>query len=192
MMRISVVAIALILVAAFACAQPAGPALTQLKAYLSLSDAQVQSIQAVQSNLRTSTASLRQQMNGKQRELNTAVREGSTSAAALGQLHLDNQALQKRIADAEAAAGPQMAAVLTPAQQALLQNLVEAQKLQAAVREAEMLGFITPADGRGAGMGPGMGMGGRGAGPGGRGGDTMMGPRGGRGGGPGGQRPAQQ
>ena len=62
MMRISVVAIALILVAAFACAQPAGPALTQLKAYLSLSDAQVQSIQAVQSNLRTSTASLRQQI----------------------------------------------------------------------------------------------------------------------------------
>jgi Spy/CpxP family protein refolding chaperone len=188
-MRIPAVATTLLLSAAFAWAQPAGPALSQLKTYLSLSDAQVQSIQTMESNLRASTQALRQQMNGKQRELNTAVREGSTSAAALGQLHLDTQALQKRIADAQAAARPQMAAVLTPAQQTLLQNLVEAQKLQGAVREAEMLGFITPAEGgRGEGMGAGMGMGG----PGGRGGDGMMGPRGGRGGGPGGPRPQAQ
>jgi Spy/CpxP family protein refolding chaperone len=183
-MRISAATIALILVATFAWAQPSGPALTGLKTYLSLTDGQVQSLQTIQKGLRSSTATLRQQVAAKQTELNTNLQSGSASAATVGQLQLDILALRKQIGDAEAATRPQMLAVLTPNQQALLQKLVEAQKLQAAVREAEMLGLVSPAGGRGPGMGMGRGMGmgmgrgmGMGPGPGGRGGAGMMGPR---------------
>ena len=188
-MRTSAVVISLILLTAAAWAQPqprGGAALGQLKTYLSLTDDQVRAIQTIQTNLRNSTATVRQQIATKQQELNTAVRSGGGNATALGQLHLDSQALQKQIADAEAGARPQMVATLNPAQQALLQKLVDAQKLQSAVREAEMAGLITPANGRG-GMGM-MGMGVGGPGGGGR-GNAMMAPRRG---GPGAPPPQQQ
>ncbi len=191
-MRISAVAVVLILAAMCAWAQPTGPALSQLKTYLSLTDSQIQSIQNVQTNLRSSTATVRQQIAAKQRDLNTAIRSGSASASTLGQFLLDIQALQKQITDAEASARTQMLTILTPAQQALLQKLVDAEELQPTIREAEMLGLIAPAagPGPGAGMGRGMGMGlGLGPGPGGRGGANMVGPRRG---GPGVPPPPQQ
>ena len=196
-MRISAAAIILILAASFAWAQTPGPAVTQLKTFLSLTDAQVQSIQTIDGNLRASTLTLRQQIAAKRKDLNTAISSGSANATTLGQLQLDIQALEKQVTDAEAAVQPQMVALLTPAQQALLQKLVDAQKVQAAVREAEMIGLLSPAGGRGPGMGMGGGMGmgmGRGMGgpgPGGPGG-TMMAPRGGRGRGPGAPPPPQQ
>ena len=177
-MKIAIVAMTLLAVSAWA--QPTAspqPGITQLKAYLTLTDAQVQALQTIQSQLRTSTSALRQQIADKQTALSTNLAAGGASAAALGQLLLDVQALQKQISDAQAAAQPQAGAVLTPPQQTLLQALLAAAKLQPDIREAEMIGLIAPAAGGGAG-GP--------AGRAGANGGPMMAPpgRGGANGGP--------
>lgn len=183
-MKTAIVALTLLAVSAWAQpAAPPQPGIPQLKAYLTLTDAQVQALQTIQSQLRTSTSAIRQQIADKQTALSTNLAAGGASAAALGQLMLDIQALQKQISDAQAAAQPQAVAVLTPAQQTLLQALVAAAKLQPDIREAEMIGLIAPAPGAGGPGGP-AGRGGPGMAPGrgGANGGPMMGP--GRGGPP--------
>lgn len=153
-MKTAIVALTLLGVSAWAQpTAPPQPGITQLKAYLTLTDAQVQALQTIQSQLRTSTSALRQQIADKQTALSTNLAAGGSSAAALGQLLLDIQALQKQISDAQAAVQPQAVAVLTPAQQPLLQALVAASKLQPDIREAEMVGLIVPAPGAGGAAG---------------------------------------
>jgi hypothetical protein len=170
-MKTAIVALTLLAVSAWAQpTPPPQPGITQLKAYLTLTDAQVQALQTIQSQLRTSTSALRQQIADKQTALSTNLAAGGSSAAALGQLLLDIQALQKQISEAQAAAQPQAVAILTQAQQPLLQALVAAAKLQPEVREAETIGLIAPAPGAG--------------GPAGRGGPQMAPGRGGANGGP--------
>ncbi|MBZ5583187.1 MAG: hypothetical protein LAQ30_13480 [Acidobacteriia bacterium] len=183
-MKAAVLALTVLAVAGWAqSGNPPAPPITDLQTYLSLTDAQVQSLQNIQTQLRTSTASLRQQISQKEQGLRTALAAGSSSAATLGQFLLDIQGLQKQITQAQAGVQTQAAAVLTDAQKTKLQALSAAAQLQPQIREAEMVGLITPPQNSGV---PGMGpmMGGRGAGVQGmgrgmgQGMGPMMGPRG--------------
>ena len=154
--------LALTALAAAAWSQPAQPPITELQNYLSLTDSQVQALQTIQTQLRTSTASLRQQIAQKEQTLRTDLSAGNSSAVTLGQLLLDIQTLQKQITQAQTASQTQAAAVLNAAQKTKLQTVVDASKLQPQIRQAEMLDLIVPPQGA---VGPGMGpMGGRGAG----------------------------
>ena len=63
---------------------PHQPDLSDLKAYLTLTDSQVQSLQGIQTQLMTATATTRQQIAQKQRDLRDQLAKGSTDATALG------------------------------------------------------------------------------------------------------------
>lgn len=118
-----------------------------MKTYLALTDSQVQELQNIRSQVRSSASTLRQQIAEKQRSLNEAVAAGSSSAAELGQYLLDIQSLRKQISDAEAGVQAQAVAVLTADQKAKLQTLVDAAALQRNIRQAEALGLIAPLSG---------------------------------------------
>ncbi len=177
------IVLAMTVLAVFAWGQtaaPPQPPITDLQNYLSLTDSQVQSLQTIQSQLRSSTASLRQQIAQKRQTLETDLAGGSSSAATLGQLLLDIQALEKQITTAQTNVQTQTAAVLNAAQKVKLQTLIDASNLQPQIRQAEMAGLIAPPQGAGMpGMRPmgGRGMMGAGMGPMGRMGGPMAAPR---------------
>src|SRR6516165_6950746 len=98
-MKIPIVALSFFVAAGWA--QPPAPSVTELKTYLSLTDAQVTSLQTIQQNLHTSTDTTMQQIQTKQQTLNTQLAAGGSTAAALGQLLLDIQTLRNSITQAE-------------------------------------------------------------------------------------------
>lgn len=148
------------------------PPTDQVKTYLSLTDAQVQSLQAIQQQERSTLSSVHQQLAQKQRALAQAMQSGSADATTLGNLLLDIVNLRKELTQGQTTYHTQAVAVLTAAQQTKLQALQAAADLAPTIRQAEFLYLVTrPAGAMG---GPGFGPdGGAGFGPGG------MGPRGG-------------
>ncbi|MCU1235856.1 MAG: hypothetical protein JWP63_3823 [Candidatus Solibacter sp.] len=163
--------LALTVLAVSAWAQPPAPSATELKSYLSLSDAQVTSLQTLQQNLHTSIAATMQQIQTKQRALDTQLAAGNTSAAIVGQELLDIQGLRKSVTTAQTASQSQALNVLTADQKTKLKALTDASALRPQVQEGLALGLIVPpADAQGGG--PGM-PGGRG--PAGFGGAPAMG-----------------
>ncbi|HEY1494030.1 MAG TPA: hypothetical protein VGF49_05780 [Candidatus Solibacter sp.] len=165
-MKIPILALSLLAVAAWA--QPPAPTVTELKTYLSLTDAQVTSLQTIQQNLHTSTDTTTQQIQTKQQTLNTQLAAGGATAASLGQLLLDIQTLRNSITQAATASQSQSLNVLTADQKTKLKVLADASALRRQIDEATMLGLIAPpADAQG-GV-PGL------RGPAGRGGPPSMG-----------------
>jgi hypothetical protein len=174
----------LVLAAGALLAQPpAGrtPNVTDVKAYLGLSDATVTSLEQLLQTEHQAVQALAQQVAQKQQELQAALKAGNSSAAVLGQFLLDIAALQKQIDQKRTDYRPQAVALLTTDQQTKLKALAAAQALIPAVQEATMLNLLAgPA--RPAGFGPGLTGGPRGFGP--QGGPGGFGPRGFRGGPP--------
>jgi hypothetical protein len=165
-MKIPIVALSFFVAAGWA--QPPAPSVTELKTYLSLTDAQVTSLQTIQQNLHTSTDTTMQQIQTKQQTLNTQLAAGGSTAAALGQLLLDIQTLRNSITQAETTSQSQSLNVLTADQKTKLKVLTDASALRLQIDEATMLGLILPpADSQGGA--PGM------RGPAGRGGPQSMG-----------------
>jgi Spy/CpxP family protein refolding chaperone len=152
---------------------PRTPPTDQVKTYLSLSDTQVQSLQAIQQQERTALSSLHQQIAQKESTLEQQVQSGSTDAAALGNLLVDIVNLRKQITQQQSSFRTQAAAVLNQAQQSKLKALQDAANLEPTIRQATALLLLTPPAGApafGPGGGPGFGPGGRfrprpGAGP---------------------------
>jgi Spy/CpxP family protein refolding chaperone len=168
MIRVSILALTVFFASAWA--QPSGappqPPVTDVQKYLSLTDAQVQSLQTIQANLRSSIATTRQQIATKQQTLNTQLSAGSTSAAVLGQELIDIQNLRNQVQQSRTSAQTQALGVLTADQKTKLATLTAAAALGPQIREAGALGLILapepPAGAPGGMGGPGMEpMGGR-------------------------------
>jgi hypothetical protein len=139
-----------------------------------LTDAQVQSLQAIQQQQRQANTAAHQEMQTKQRALREAIAAGSTDAAAVGKLLLDIEATRKRIENSRGGYVDQAKNVLTAEQRTKLQALEAAQQLFDEAHQAVALNLLAaPMPGGGMGMGPALRLGGpagRGMGPGGRGG----------------------
>jgi Spy/CpxP family protein refolding chaperone len=168
----------LVLAAGAMLAQPpAGrtPNVTDVKAYLGLSDATVTSLEQLLTAERQAVQALAQQIGQKRQDLQAALTAGNSNAATLGQFLLDIAALQKQIDQKRADYRPQAVALLSTDQQTKLKALAAAQALLPAVQEATMLNLLAgPANsgvpGRGGfggprGFGPQGGPGERGFGP---------------------------
>lgn len=147
------------------------PTFTELKAYLTLTDAQVTSLQELRRQEAEAVRADRETMQTKHSELRAAVEKSDAETA--GKLLIEIEAIRKRITDIHTRYYNSAVAVLTPAQKTKLQSLEEAAKLMPTIGQARALNLLTapePAAGAGPrGMGPGgMGMrpGGMGMGPG--------------------------
>lgn len=143
----------------------ATPSFTEVKAALGLSDAQVTSLQGIQTAQRQAAQPIAQQMQTKQAALRAALTAGTTAVAA-GTTLLEIEALRKQLDTLETNARNQAAGVLSADQRTKLKALEDAAKLQPAIGQATSLGLIVRATNTTTGVGPrGMMMQGRGGGP---------------------------
>ena len=124
------------------------PAYAELKQYLSLTDAQLQSLQAILDNRSQAVQNIYTQISQKNQTLSQLLNSDSGTAAQLGQLLLDIRSLQKQLPLNDAPYKTQAVSVLTADQKAKLPKLTEALQLQAAAAQAGMLLLIdTPVTG---------------------------------------------
>jgi Spy/CpxP family protein refolding chaperone len=150
------VAIATMTLSLAALAQPAGgrrgpmgpggspDRIEQLKTYLSLTDAQVETLRSAQKQQREAARASFMELRAKQKALRDQTGSGTSDPAAVGQLMLDMQAARAKVRASRQAANDQLVASLTPDQKAKLQTLKDAAKLAPAVREAMRFGLIEP------------------------------------------------
>src|SRR6266540_287353 len=102
-MKVILTAALLLAASALASAQPPGaqqppaPSITEAKAYLGLTDAQVTALQTIQKQAQAATQSLHTQIQTKQTDLDALLAKGTTDANAVGKLLLDIQTLRKQI-----------------------------------------------------------------------------------------------
>lgn len=158
------------------CAQPGPPMgglppVDEVKTYLTLTDAQIQSLQQLRQQEAETAKGDMDTIRAKQTALRTAV--NGNDAATAGRLLLEIEALRKRGADTHTQYRTQAIAVLTAAQKTKLTALQDALKLQPAIGQALGLNLLTPPDppaNAPRGMGPmpfgGQGEAGFGPGPG--------------------------
>ena len=139
---------------------------SEVKAYLSLSDAQMQSIEQIRPQGGESQRTVMEQMHQKHQALGEALKTNK-DAATVGQLMLDIQALRKREQELQKNLHEQAVNLLTADQKAKLAKLEEVAKLSQTIEQATMLNLIArpePAEGdvlyfAPFGMGPGQGPG---------------------------------
>lgn len=141
-------------------AAPERPAQTsrfdELKAYLNLTDSQIQSIQQAQQKAMESQRSVLEQVQSKQQALHDLLDKGTSDAAAVGKLMLDIRAFQKQIEQARTATHTQLLGFLTADQKTKLAALEQAAKLWPLIQQGGMLGLLEPpAPGPGFPGGPG-------------------------------------
>lgn len=141
---------------------PPTPPTDQIKAYLALTDAQIQTLEGIRTAEREKLSTYMTQIQQKQTALQQALQQGST-AATVGQLLLDIQALHKQIDGLRSQFHDQAVATLTADQKTKLKALEDAAKLRLTIEQAIGLYLVTPETP--AGVGPGMGPGGFGMGP---------------------------
>lgn len=139
---------------------PPQPRLEELKAFLALTDTQIQALQQLRRQEVEAVRTLREEMLQKQRSLGEQIRGGSTDAAALGRLLLDIEALRKRMGDAQSSLQGQAVNFLTADQKTKLSTLEASQKLGPAIQQATAVGLLAPPQNTpdGAGFGPGGGI----------------------------------
>ena len=118
------------------------PAYSQLKAYLNLSDAQLQSLEDIYKSRLTAQQAIYQQISAKQTQLNQLLAGGTTDAATVGQLMIDIHNLQQQAATPSSTYRDQALKVLSPDQVAKLTALVTALQLQQAAYQAVTLDLI--------------------------------------------------
>jgi Spy/CpxP family protein refolding chaperone len=131
-----------------------------VKQYLGLTDAQMQSLQTIQDSRSRALQALYEQIGQKNQALYQLVNSDTGTAAQIGQLMLDIRALEKQIPLADGPYKTQSINVLTPEQKAKLPKLVEAASLQPAAGQAGSLLLIDWPQYRilPAGGAPGLGM----------------------------------
>lgn len=148
----------LTLIAATAlCAQPPRtPMIDDIKAYLALSDTQVQTLQNLRTQEMNQVQSLAEQIRTKEQALKTLIDSGTTNAAQVGAAVLEIAALRKQMASIHSSFNTQAVAVLNDAQKTKLKVLSDAVALREEIAQATLLNLLVPpADGFGPG-GPGM------------------------------------
>lgn len=138
----------------------AGPAASydNVKAYLNLTDAQITSLQAIQTQARTNGQQTRADIQTKQQALQTLLKQTSPDPTAVGKALLDLEAARAKLHTANSSLVDQAVAVLTADQKTKLQTLAAAEALQPQIHEATMLFLLTPPAPPAGAMGP-LGMG---------------------------------
>jgi Spy/CpxP family protein refolding chaperone len=134
---------------------PHPPNFTELKAYLNLTDSQVQALQTLRQNSMASMSTVHAQMRTAEESLRAKMQTGNSSdATAAGNLMMQMSTLRKQVEQAQVSLTQQSIATLTPDQQTKLKALQAAADLQPDIMQAQMLGLLArPA--RGPGGGPG-------------------------------------
>ena len=122
----------------------AQPVYTQLKAFLNLTDAQVQSLVQIQSNRTVAQQAIYKQINDKQTQLNLLLNQSTSDALTVGQLEIDINNLRKQLQLPNSSYRASALAVLTPDQTAKLADLVRALQLQQPAWQAITLDLIDP------------------------------------------------
>jgi Spy/CpxP family protein refolding chaperone len=128
---------------------------TDVKAYLNLTDTQIQQIQAARQGSLDSVKTLQTQVQAKDQALRDLLDKGSTDAAAVGKLMLDINALHKQVKTLMDGVQQRAVSFLSADQKAKLKALEDAAKMQPAIGQAAGLGLLQPPQG-----GPGIGFGG--------------------------------
>ncbi|HLK47076.1 MAG TPA: hypothetical protein VKT49_03015 [Bryobacteraceae bacterium] len=118
------------------------PVYSQLKAYLNLTDTQVQNLISIQSSRNTAQQAIYKQINDKQTQLNMLLTQGTADALTVGQLEIDINNLRKQLPLPNSSYRQQALAVLTPDQTAKLPALVAALQLQTTAYQAITLDLI--------------------------------------------------
>jgi Spy/CpxP family protein refolding chaperone len=128
----------------------------ELKAFLGLSDSQVQSLTQLRQQQNEALRTKSQDMRTKHEALRNLLNSNTADAAAVGRLMLDIEATRKSVRTEAERFRTQAVAVLNDAQKAKLKTLEDAVQLQPAIRQAGALGLLTPPEGgeRGQGRGP--------------------------------------
>jgi hypothetical protein len=119
-----------------------GTTYTEVKQYLSLTDGQMQSLQAILDNRNQALQNIYTQINQKNQTLYQLVNSESGTGAQLGQLMIDIHNLQKQLPLNDAPYKTQALNVLTAEQKTKVPKLTEALQLQTTAGEAGMLLLI--------------------------------------------------
>jgi hypothetical protein len=130
------------------------PTFSDLKAFLTLTDAQVQSLTQLRQQENTTIRAKSEEIRTKHEALRKLIESNTTDAAAVGRLMLDIEAARKSIHSEAERFQTQAVAVLNDAQKTRLKTLEDASKLQPAIRQAGALGLLNPPEGVGFGPGP--------------------------------------
>jgi Spy/CpxP family protein refolding chaperone len=121
---------------------PFVPAYNDIRQYLSLTDAQVRSLEQVQTSRREAESAVYRQMSEKQLALSGLLQAGSTDAARIGQLMVEINNLQRGLPLAGEPYRSAALAVLTDAQKAKLPALAEALRLNTTAYQAVSFNLI--------------------------------------------------
>ena len=129
-------------------AQPAAKAtFEQLKSYLNLTDSQVEQIKSLETTQRTTLGPIYKEMATIGRNLRTELKKEPVDPARITQLRAELQSKRSDIQNQRAQLRTQIQGVLTTQQQAQLQQLEEALKLQVPARQAAMMDLIPAPNG---------------------------------------------
>jgi Spy/CpxP family protein refolding chaperone len=115
---------------------------TELKAYLSLSDAQLQSLMEVQSRKSAAEQAIWEQIAKKQETINSLLQANSTDVVQIGQLMVDINRLQKQVPSGSEPYRSQALNALTPNQRTKLAPLALALQLQTTAYQASFFSLI--------------------------------------------------
>lgn len=149
------------------------PAPDALKAFLGLTDAQVQQLTELRRSHPEAMKPYAEQLQTKAQALREEMLKANPDAAKVGQLMVEMKAIREQMRAERVKLNDQAKALLTEAQKAKLAELEKAMELAPAIRQAIGLRLLNGPEGVGAGSGrrgPGLlgpGAAGPGAGPGG-------------------------
>lgn len=155
-MRIASVTLVVLLFAATALAQtapavPAQPAtgmrFEQLKSYLDLTPSQVEQLKSLETTQRTTIMPIFKEMRTIDTNLRAELNKQPVDPARITQLRAESQTKRTDIQSQRAQLRTQILGVLNTQQQAKLQQLEEALKLQVPARQAAMLDLIPAPNG---------------------------------------------
>ncbi|HYK87157.1 MAG TPA: periplasmic heavy metal sensor [Acidobacteriota bacterium] len=121
---------------------PDGTHTDQVKAYLTLSDQQLQDLAAIQSSLREASDPLMQQVGEKMRALREALQQDTVDSALVTQLKADIAGLQSQLQSLRATFRPKALAILSYQQKAVLANLQQALDLMPSAFQAASLNLL--------------------------------------------------
>lgn len=121
---------------------PPAPVFTQLKLYLNLNDAQLQSLLDNLAQRTTAQQAIYKQINQKQLQLSALLAQGTSDVLAVGQLEIDINNLRRQLPVPNSSFRDAALAVLTPDQKSKLANLVSALQLQQPASQAITLDLI--------------------------------------------------
>jgi Spy/CpxP family protein refolding chaperone len=115
-----------------------------LKAFLELSDAQIQSLGQLEQQKGQAVQPIAQRMQQSQQQLEKLLQGSSPDPAAVGRLIIDISTLGRQVQQIMIGFQQQALSLLQPAQKTKLQTLSQVLVLQLAAQQAAALGLVNP------------------------------------------------